>query len=123
MPGVWRMKEGRWPDEPYLFLADGWHRGDDGTWRVTPRARRRRDFLSGRVHDVRRQGPNLTPTDLDAPRGSARGEIAHYLPSPAVCPFCGTPQLLDPTALGVGSRRFGSPEPGRHYAHPEGRQD
>ncbi len=112
-----------WPDEPYLFLADGWHRGADGIWRLTPHARQRRDFLSGRRPDARRSSARLTPTDLDAPRGSARGEIANYLPSPAVCPLCGTPQQLDPTALGVDPRKFGSVEPGRHYARLADRQD
>jgi hypothetical protein len=132
MPGIWRMQEGwTWPDEPYLFMAEGWQQGEDGIWRVNQRARQRHGFLSGRVHDVRRhpnpsppnRASSTSPTDMDAPRGSAKGQIAHHLPSLAVCPFCGTPQRLEPAVLGVAPRNFKSMEPGRHYARPEDRQD
>ncbi|MGC8635404.1 MAG: hypothetical protein ACP5VP_12265 [Candidatus Limnocylindrales bacterium] len=117
-------------DPPYLFLSDAWHRGRDGIWRVTAHARRSRGFLGGRTGTSTRHGvahmeatlgANMTPTDLEAAPGQVRGEVAHHLPSPAVCPFCGTPQWLDPAVLGVDPKDWQNMEPGRHYAWPKDR--
>lgn|GEM_PF-2034767 len=109
LPGIGRMEgEYIWPDEeahePYLFMAEGWHLGHDGIWRMTPRGLRRRAFLSGRVQDVRRHAhAALTVEDLDD-LGGPKGRIARVLPSVVICPFCGTPQRLDPDVLGVAPR-------------------
>jgi hypothetical protein len=89
-------------DPPWLFMAEGWHRRKDGTWCMTPRARRLGAFLSGRATDARRHfHAELTPSDLTAARGDVMGHAVTHLPALAICPFCGTPQQLDPQVLGV----------------------
>lgn len=138
LPGIWCM-EGDWPGAdgypvPYLFMPAGWQQGDwdsvargpnhpDGIWRVTQRGLRSHDFLSGRAPDVRRDfHAVLTPEDL-INRGGVKGQIAHYLPSVAICPFCRTRQWLDPDVLGVDPLAYESGSPVSTYALPEDRQD
>jgi hypothetical protein len=108
--------------QPYLFMAEGWHQGEDGVWRVTQRGLRDRAFLSGRSPDMRRHfRPPLTPDDEIGLRG-VKGREAHHLPSVAICPFCGTPQRLDPGVLSVDPFAWDG-GPAHTYAPTEERQD
>ena len=89
-------------------MALGWAEDDGRVWHVTDRARKNADFMAGRRGDARRR-PGL-------PHGTREGDEHDYvsaldsslgvepeLPIVVVCPHCGTPQRLEPTALGVRS--------------------
>lgn len=104
LPGIWRVEGGVWTDDDpaRLFMAQGWHRRKDGILSVSRRARGNRAFLGGRAPDARRHfHAQLTPMDTSAAPDDVMGHLVVHLPSVAICPFCGTPQQLDPDVLGV----------------------
>ncbi len=83
----------------WLFMGTGWQWDDAGTWRVTERARADADFMRGRRGHSRRH--ENRPHDPVLPSQGAEGFRPQELPTPVVCPHCGTPQRLDPEALAL----------------------
>jgi hypothetical protein len=95
------------PDERWLFLAIGWVRREDQPWELSPRARRTRDFIDGRIPDARRRADLQNMIGLTAGPDDMIGHVAPELPGEIICPRCGSPQRLDPYALRVASRAVG----------------
>lgn len=83
----------------WLFMGTGWQWDDAGTWRVTERAKADADFMRGRRGHSRRH--ENRPHDPVLPSQGAEGFRPQELPTPVVCPHCGTPQRLDPEALAL----------------------
>lgn len=95
--------DGSGTDQPWLFLGQGWTWDDKGRWIVTPRAMGNADFMAGRRGDAKR-GPWRAHDPIDSAIG-AEGWRPHNLPVVIVCPFCSTPQRLEPTLLAIGANQ------------------
>ncbi len=103
LPGAWRVAGDGWATEKdviFLFLGFGWQWDDVDVWRVTKRAQANADFMAGRRGDARRH--ETRPHDPLAVDDGALGFYPFNMPIVAICPYCDTPQRLEPDVLGVG---------------------